>query len=140
MTLSRLPTRAAEALRAEGRLRHDHAVGLLASRFNLRPAAPGAAGHDATDALGRTYRVKTRVVADLGASTSFDFRPRDAPLEFDDLLGVFYSPDFAILGVIRVPREVVRELGRVNRDSLRLRWTRRTAADLRIAKVIWPSP
>jgi hypothetical protein len=114
------PSRRATAHRKGNHHHHADAIARLAARLDLRPVAPGTQGHHLTDAEGRTYRVMTREVPHLRKGTSFDFYPRDAPLDFDVLLGVLYSPDDTPLALIRAPGAVVRELVRTNRDSLRV--------------------
>jgi hypothetical protein len=79
-------------------------------------------GFDATDAAGRTYQVKTRIVSDQNAATSFDMK--DPGHAFDYLLGVFVSPGCDILGVIRVSASEVTIRSSKNKGSRRLRWTR----------------
>jgi hypothetical protein len=95
------------------------------------------AGFDATDAAGKTYQVKTRMVPDQNAATSFDMK---APAHsFDYLLGVFVSPACDILGLIRVTaKEVARRASR-NKGSRRLRWTR-DCWDADWVEVLYRSP
>ncbi len=95
-------------------------------------------GIDGRDSADRTYQIKSRQVADLAsARTSFDISdPLSVP--FDYLVGVFFGQAFEVLGVIRIPYEVVMELGSQTRSTFRLYWNSRTSQDSRIERVFWP--
>jgi hypothetical protein len=126
-------------LRSERNLQGDYAEWVAAQLLDLELAASGVQkGYDAVDKQGRKYQIKARLVSDLSTSTSFDFR--SAELDFDYFVGVFLSPTLDLLGVIRVPHEVVQEIGRTNQSSFRLRWTRQSASDTRIERLFWDTP
>ncbi|GBD09490.1 hypothetical protein HRbin22_01745 [Candidatus Thermoflexus japonica] len=124
-------------LRSERTLQADYAEWLVAGLLGLELASSGTQrGWDAIDPQGKTYQIKSRIVGNLDKNTSFDITTIDRP--FDYLIGVFFSPELELLGVIRVPYDVVRELGSQNRNSFRFRWNKRIANDERIEKIVWP--
>ena len=124
-------------LRSERNLQGDYAEWLVAEMLGLRLASSMVQkGIDATDKQGRvSYQVKSRVVTTLEQNTSFDFAT--IATHFDYLVCVFFSPELEPLGVVRVPYEVVRELGVQNNNNFRFRWNKRTANDARIEKLLW---
>jgi len=118
-------------LRSERSLQTDYSEWLAAEMLGLRLASSKAhKGFDGKDAHGNTYQIKSRLVRNLGEKTSFDFR--NIEMKFDYLVCVFFSPSFDLLAMIRVPYDVVRELGVQAKSSFRFRWNRRTAQDKRI--------
>ena len=123
-------------LRSERNLQGDYAEWLVSESFGLQ-LEPNTVqkGYDATDREGHTYQIKSRIVKTLQQSTAFNFA-RDET-RFDYLIGVFFSPSFHVLGVVRVPYQAVRELGVQNANKFRFRWNRKTASDPRIEKLSW---
>lgn len=104
--------------------------------MDLQPAPSKVQkGWDAKDSQGRTYQIKSRLVRDLNQNTSFDLATIEEPLDY--LVCVFLSPTPELLGVARVPYAVVREPGHQMAKSFRFRWSKRTASDPRIEKLIW---
>ena len=126
-------------LRSERNLQGDYAEWLAAELLGLRLAASGVQkGYDATDSDGRHYQIKARIVPDLRQHSSFNFREFDpARKSFDVFLGVFLSPAFDLLGVIRVSWEAVRDLGVGPIHDFRFRWHGVIASDSRVEKLIW---
>jgi hypothetical protein len=93
-------------------------------------------GIDGRDPRGKTYQIKSRRVGELSsARTSFDMR--DPSFPFDYLVAVFFSPAFEVLGVIRVPYDVVMELGSQTRSTFRFYWNRRNSKDSRVERLFW---
>ena len=123
-------------LRSERNLQGDYAEWLAAGLLGLQ-LAPSTIqkGFDAKDNEGNTYEIKSRIVRTLRQNTSFDFRRGE--MQFDFLIGVFFSPSFDLLGVIRVPNQVVRELAVQNANRFSFRWNKQTTGDPRIEKPIW---
>lgn len=78
---------------------------------------PVKKGIDATDKNKRTYQIKSRIVDTLEENTSFDFITIES--SFDYLICVFFSPELEPLSIIRIPYEVVRELGVQNAKGFR---------------------
>jgi len=108
---------------------------LAAELFGLHLASSAVQkGYDAKDEQGYTYQIKSRFVDNLNENTSFDFKSIDE--QFDYLICVFLSREsFDLLEIIRVPYEVVRELGRKNGSDFRFRWNKKNADDSRIERV-----
>jgi hypothetical protein len=124
-------------LRSERMLQSDYAEWLAAELLGLQLAPRTVqTAWDAKDAQGRTYQIKSRIVRSLTQNTSFDFGTIENP--FDYLVCVFLSPTFELLGVVRVPYAVVREMGTQNAKSFRFRWNQRTSQDERVEKIVWP--
>jgi hypothetical protein len=125
-------------LRSERTLQGDYAEWLVAELLEIQLATSTIQkAYDAHDTLGHTYQIKSRIVPTVMRPTSFDFAATE--LQFTYLVAVFFSPMFEVLGMIRVPVDVVRELGVPNTKSFRFRWNRRIAADPRIERIIWTS-
>lgn len=110
-------------IRSERSVAGDYGEWLAAEALGLTLATSGVqAGFDATDADGKTYQIKTRIVRDVNAATSFDIK--ETSQRFDYLIGVLLSPSCDLLGLLRVPvDEVVKRAAR-NQGTRRLRWTR----------------
>ncbi len=81
---------------------------------------------------GKTYQIKSRIVKPSNLHTSFDFKNID--VEFDYLLGLFFSHTFDLLGIIHVPYEVVRRLGNPTKTDFRFRWNTKMAKNSGIEK------
>ncbi len=121
-------------LRTGRSLQSDYAEWLVADRLGLTLSEnPVERGFDATDPEGKTYQIKARVVSDLYAPTSFDFR--EIETRFDYLVGVFFDPSFEVLEMVRVPYEVVKELGSPTASTFRFRWNKSNAQDRRVERV-----
>ena len=72
-------------LRTERSLQSDYAEWLVAHRLGLTLSENAVErGFDARDVQGKTYQIKSRIVNDLSASTSFDFH--DIETRFDYLV------------------------------------------------------
>ena len=98
---------------------------------------------DAFDAEGRKYQIKSRQVDRLNQArilflTDFDMaEPGHDP--FDFLIGVLLSPALEVLAVVKIPVEVVRDLGRL-RTSVRgwkMHWNRSVWRDPRVERIFW---
>lgn len=126
-------------LRSENNISGDYAEWLAARLLGLELATSGVQkGYDALDSEGRRYQVKSRIVTSLRDVTSFDFRALDLELPaFEYLIGVFFSYDLDVLGIIKVPFEAVHELSARNNGSVRFRWSGRNPSDSRIERLIW---
>jgi hypothetical protein len=123
-------------LRTERTLQGDYAEWLCARSLNLTLSSSTVQrGIDARDAAGNTYQIKSRIVRTLTESTSFDLASNE--LNFDWLLAVFFTRDFDALGVIRVPRTAVIELGTQTSSTFRFRWNRSAARHPRIERLLW---
>jgi hypothetical protein len=64
-------------------------------------------------------------------------RYRRDELNFDWLLAVFFSRNFDLLGLLRVPRALVMELGSQTSATFRLRWNRAVAQHPGIERLFW---
>jgi hypothetical protein len=125
-------------IRTERNLQGDYAEWLVSRMLDVDLSESAVQkGIDGRDAEGKTYQIKSRRVSDLAsARTSFDMRDPDR-LRFDYLVAVFFSPAFELLGVVRLPYDVVMELGSQTRSTFRLRWNRRNAEDPRVERLFW---
>ena len=94
-------------------------------------------GLDAKDSQGKTYQIKSRIVSDLSSRTSFDLG--NPEFRFDYLVAVFFNPGFDVLGILRVPYDVVIELGSQTSSTFRLYWKGMSSLDNRMERLIWSS-
>ncbi|HOX47372.1 MAG TPA: hypothetical protein PK668_27510 [Myxococcota bacterium] len=125
-----------EILRSEGALQADYAEWLVSKKLGLKRSKNRVEKDvDAKGKRGLRYQVKSRIVNSLEQPTSFDFKRMGSG--FDFLVAVFFDHGLEVLGIIKVPREVVKELSRPTATTFRFRWNRRTAADSRIEKLVW---
>lgn len=123
-------------LRSERNLQSDYAEWLATELLALQPNTnPVQQGVDAIDQMGNTYQIKWRIVEQLGQTTSFDFDSIAAP--FDYLVGIFFSVELDVLGVVRVPYDVVCELGNPAGSAFRFPWNQQSAGDPRVEKIVW---
>ncbi len=124
-------------IRTERTFQGDYAEWIVSRMLDLDLSMSAVEkGIDARDPQGKTYQIKSRRVGDLpSARTSFDMRAPEFP--FDYLVGVFFGPVFEVLGVIRVPYDVVIELGSQTGSTFRLYWNRRSSQDPRIERLFW---
>jgi hypothetical protein len=104
------------ALRKLGVTRSENMLGDLAEfwaagALSLALAQGSNKGFDATDGNGVRYQIKARRPTaanpsrQLGALRNLD---KDDPFEF--LIGVLFTPDFAVLRAASIPLDVVRKL------------------------------
>jgi hypothetical protein len=126
-------------IRTERNFEGDYAEWLVSRMLNLDLSASSVQKEiDGRDPQGKTYQIKSRRVGDLSsARTSFDMRD-PARLRFDYLVAVFFSLTFKVLGVIRIPHNVVMELGSQTRSTFRFYWNRRNSMDARVERLFWP--
>lgn len=125
-------------LRSERSLQSDYAEWFASKILHLKLARSAVEpGWDAKDRCARTYQVKSRVVPGLPATTAFHFS-RPLP-RFDFLVCVFFTRRLELLALVVVPRNVVADLARDDKQGLRFRWNQAAAGDPRILRVIWPS-
>ena len=124
-------------IRTERTFQGDYAEWIVSRMLNLDLSESSVeTGIDGRDSLGKTYQIKSRRVHQLSsARTSFDMR--DRRFHFDYLAGVFFGPSFEVLGVIRVPYEVVTDLGSQTRSTFRFYWNRRSSRDPRVERLFW---
>ena len=123
-------------LRSERTLQGDYAEWVAAQVLGLQLVASGVEkAIDARDNAGHTYQVKSRVVENLRQNTSFDFH--NIADRFDFLVLVFLSSSFEVLAILKMPHEVVQELGSQTASTFRFRWNRSVASDPRIERVVW---
>jgi hypothetical protein len=123
-------------LRSERHLQADYAEWLVAEQLHLQLAVSTVQSvYDALDAQGVMYQIKSRIVRHPTQSTSFDFAAIDKP--FDYLVCVFFSPALDVLAIVRVPYQVVSEVGSQTSTTFRFRWNRRIASDPRIERIVW---
>ncbi len=125
-------------LRSGRTLQGDYAEWLMARLLNLQLSESSVEkGIDAKDAEGRTYQVKSRMVSNLSSGTSFDLS--DPRFRFDYLVAVFFDPKLEVLGILRIPYEVVIELGSQTKSTFRLYWRGESSLDNRIERLFWRS-
>ena len=123
-----------DILRSDRTLQGDYAEWLVAEYLGLKLSESTIEkGFDAVDAEGTTYQVKSRIVESLGSNTSFDFS--DIEAHFDYLIGVFFDRSFNVMGMIKVPYDVVSELGTQTSRRFTFRWNRKTADDPRVKQI-----
>ena len=123
-------------LRTGRALQGDYAEWLLSKMYGLTlPENPVQAGWDATDAEGTKYQIKSRIVKNTEAATSFDLS--EVGGDFDILLCCFLSETFDLLGVLQVSKEVVKELGSQVAKRFCFRWNRQISEDPRVLKLFW---
>ncbi|CAA9213260.1 MAG: hypothetical protein AVDCRST_MAG93-123 [uncultured Chloroflexia bacterium] len=123
-------------LRSGRALQGDYAKWLVARFLGLRLSESTVEkGLDATDSEGRTYQIKSRIVSDLSARTLFDLS--DPRFRFDYLIAVFFDPELEVPGILRVPHEVVIELGSQTRSTFRLYWRGESSLDSRMERLFW---
>ena len=112
-------------LRTDRSLEGDYAEWLISNNLGLKLSdSTIQKGYDATDISGKTYQIKSRVVESLNNNTSFDIKNID--FKFDYLICVFFNPNLKLLKLLKIPYEVVIELGIQNQSSFRLRWNAKT--------------
>jgi hypothetical protein len=123
-------------LRSGRTLQGDYAEWLVARLLHLQLSDSGVEkGIDAKDAQGKTYQIKSRIVSDLSSPTSFDLG--DPGFRFDYLVGVFFSPELEVLGVLRIPYDVVIGLGSQTASTFRLYWRGPSSMDSRMERLFW---
>lgn len=115
----------------------DFAEWIISKYLDLELCSnPGEKDIDATDTEGRTYQIKSRIVYSLNDTTSFDMKADK--LRFDYLVGVFFSPELKVIGIIRVTRELIEELGsRTGEKDIRFRWNTNLQKHPEIEKLYW---
>ena len=124
-------------LRSERSLQGDYAEWFVANLMGLKlEESTVHKGIDAVDNEGKTYQIKSRIVKTLSQNTSFDIQNID--FKFDYLIPVFFNKSFEILAILKIPYDVVKELGTQTQSSFRFRWNKKVAEDKRIIKIIWP--
>jgi hypothetical protein len=125
-------------LRSERTLQGDYAEWLVARLLDLQLSESSVEkGFDAKDSQDRTYQIKSRIVSDLSSRTSFDLGSPE--FRFDYLVAVFFSPGFDVLGMLRVPYDVVVELGSQTSSTFRLYWKGISSLDSRMKRLTWSS-
>ena len=115
-------------LRSERLLQGDYAEWIASRILGLTLATSGVQkAYDATDAAGRTYQVKSRIVRSLDERTSFDITDITTP--FDFLIGVLFTPSLEVLAIVRVSFDLAVKMGSATKTTHRLRWNRTNASD-----------
>ena len=123
-------------LHSERNLQHDYAEWLVAELLDLQLNTNHLQkSGDATDRAGRTYQIRSRIIERLSPDSSFELENIIAP--FDYVAGVFFSVELDVLGVVRIPREVVLELGTQTDGELRFACNQQTINHPRIEKIVW---
>lgn len=118
-------------LRSERILQGDYAEWIVSHVLGLTLATSGVQkGFDATDSEGRTYQIKSRIVASAETRTSFDLS--DAVTPFDFLVGVFFTTRLEVLAIVKLPYAAAIRLGRTTSTTHRVRWNRTSAADAEV--------
>jgi len=118
-------------IRNELSFQHNYAQWIVKNLLGLETVRTGKAPrYIAVDSQGKTYRIKSRIVKSLRDNTSFDMTDIEPP--FDYLIGVFFTPEFEVLGIIQVPYDAVVELCFENSNSVRFRWNKESANDKRV--------
>jgi hypothetical protein len=58
---------------------------------------------------------------------------------FDFLIGVLFSPALEVLAVVKIPVEVVRDLGRLRTSGRgwKMHWNRSVWSDPRVERIFW---
>jgi hypothetical protein len=125
-------------LRSGRVLQADLAEWLVAQLLELTLSDnPVQATFDAWDGDGKTYQIKSRVVSRVGQNTSFDFE--DLNDEFDYFAGVLFNKSYELVGLIRAPFQVVKDLSRKNLRRVKFRLNKEMLSDPRVEKLIWKS-
>jgi hypothetical protein len=125
-------------LRSERTLQGDYAEWLVARLLDLQLSESSVEkGLDAKDSQGRTNQIKSRIVLDLSGRTSFDFS--NPKIRFDYLVAVFFSPAYDVWRILRVPYDVVIELGSQTSSTFRLYWKGMSSLDSRMERLFWSS-
>ncbi len=123
-------------LRSERNLQGDYAEWLVANMLNLRLADTTIEkGIDGWDKEDKSYQIKSRVVENLNKNTSFDIQ--NIQYRFDYLIAVFFDFSFDVLGILKIPYEIVTELGRQTQSTFRFRWNNNICRNQRIEKIYW---
>jgi len=123
-------------LRSGRTLQGDYAEWLVARLLGLQLCKSSVEkGVDAKDEEGRTYQINSRIVSDLYSRTSFDLS--DPDFRFDYLVAVFFDPNLEVLGMLRIPYDVVIELGSQTASTFRLYWRGLSSLDNRMEQLFW---
>ena len=123
-------------LRSERTLQGDYAEWLVARLLNLHLSKSAVEkGLDARDEEGRTYQIKSRIVSDLSSRTSFDLS--DPDFHFDHLVAGFFDLNLDVLGMLRIPYDVVIELGSQTASTFRLYSRGLSSLDNRVEQLFW---
>lgn len=123
-------------LRTDRNLQGDYAEWLVSIVMDLKLVDNTVQkGYDAKDSEGRKYQVKSRIVKSLSQNTSFDFRTVDS--DFDFLVGVFLSPLFEPLGIIKVSKEFVVSMANENQGRFSFRWRKKIMNETSIERIFW---
>jgi len=124
-------------LRSGRPLQGDYAEWIVAERLGLQLSRSTVEAHiDATDsASGKTYQIKSRIVATMQQNTSFDFRSDE--FSFDFLAAVFFDPTFGLLAILRIPRDVVAARSSKTTSRVSFRWNRACADHPDIERIFW---
>ena len=116
-------------IRSDRTVQSDYGEWLACKLFGLTPAVSGVqAGYDATDDQGQTYQIKTRLVTDLNATTSFDFKGFEH--RFDYLIGVLLSRrDSRLLAIVQISYPDIATHARIYRSRRSFRWKKSCWSD-----------
>lgn len=85
----------------------DYAELLFATAFGWTLAGNSSAGHDATDAQGRRYQIKSRRITARNPSRQLSAIRRLPDRTFDVLAGVLFDEAYAVTRAVLLPHEAV---------------------------------
>ncbi len=120
---SRKALQDAGILRTDRNLQGDYAEWLVANKLSLKLSeSTTQKGFDASDAEGKTYQIKSRMVYAKEQPASFDFKNFEH--RFDYLIGVLFNKELELIGMIKVPFLKVVEHSVQNKNNYRFRWHR----------------
>lgn len=91
----------------------DYTEWLVTTRFGWTLADPSVQGYDATDPATKTrYEIKGRRITQRNKSRQLSAIRAIQAEHFDILVAVIYNEKFDVLQAFKIPRDVVRRLGR----------------------------
>ncbi len=93
----------------------DYAELLFARALSWTRTNNSAAGHDATDAAGVRYQVKSRRLTPRNPSRRLSFIRRLPEKHFDQLAGVLFNADFTVYRAALVPHMLLESRSRFSK-------------------------
>ena len=93
----------------------DFAEYIACQMLHLTLAKKNSTGHDAVDAAGRRYEVKSRRLTEKNGSLQLGAIRQLQAKYFDFLVVVIFSEDFELVGVWKIPRKTVAKYARFSK-------------------------